>query len=258
MVGYLANLALPRLGEVTRCGSLSKAEKIPFNILLGTVIVERIIDVISLFICLVFTAIIEYDRLGSFLKDTILTPIMEKANQLVGSTLFIAAAVTGIIVLAAIVFYFIRKNKKSTEESKIVHLIKGLINGLRSIGQLEKPWAFLFHSVLIWTMYFFMAYLCFFSLPFTSNLGWTAGMFVLVVGGLGMSAPVQGGIGAYHLLVSQGLMLFGLSQQDGLAFATLLHTSQMLVIIFFGGISFLLLFLSNKEKANDLAGENKI
>jgi len=74
-------------------------------------------------------------------------------------------------------------------------------------------------------------------------------MFVLVAGGIGMSAPVQGGIGAYHLLVSQGLMLFGLSQQDGLAFATLMHTSQIIVVILFGSISLLLLFLGNKKKA---------
>jgi glycosyltransferase 2 family protein len=258
MVGYLANLAVPRLGEVTRCGSLSKAENIPFNKLLGTVIIERLIDVISLLICLFLTAIIEYERLGNFLVDTILNPILEKLNQSLQSPVFIAVVVISLIVIAAIIIFYVRKSRKSTEESKAVHLIKGLIKGLQSIAQLKRPWAFLFHSVLIWVMYFFMAYLCFFSLPFTSGLSWSAGLFVLVVGGIGMSAPVQGGIGAYHLLVSQGLMLYGLSQQDGLAFATLLHTSQMLVVIFFGAISFLLLFLGNKENKNDHAGENQV
>jgi len=106
-------------------------------------------------------------------------------------------------------------------------------------------------------MYFLMAYLAFFSLPVTSDLSWSAGMFILVVGGMGMAAPVQGGIGAYHLLVSQGLILYGLSQQDGLAFATLLHTSQMLVVIFFGALSFLLLLLASKKSKDDNAGENQ-
>ena len=251
MIGYLANLALPRLGEVTRCASLSKAEKLPFNRLLGTVIVERVVDVISLLICLVLTAVIEYNRLGNFLMDSIVTPLSEKVTPL-----FITLAVAGIILLTGIIFWAMKK-KDSTGMSKIVHLVTGLIDGLRSIGQLKRPWAFVAHTLLIWTMYFFMAYLAFFSLPVTSNLSWSAGMFILVVGGFGMAAPVQGGIGAYHLLVSQGLILYGLSPQDGLAFATLLHSSQLLVVIFFGAISFLLLFLATKDMPDEYVGENQ-
>jgi hypothetical protein len=90
-------------------------------------------------------------------------------------------------------------------------------------------------------------YLCFFALPVTHGLGLTAALFLLVAGGLGMSAPVQGGIGAYHLLVSQGLMLYGLSRQDGLAFATLVHTTQIAMVILFGSVSLLLLFLRRKK-----------
>ncbi len=258
MIGYLANLAIPRLGEVTRCGSLSEAEKLPFNRLLGTVIVERLIDVICLLICMVLTAIIEYDRLGNFLMESVIRPVSEKATTWLNSPLFVIAAIVIAACMVSIVVWFVKKNKSTTEESKIVHLVKGLIDGLMSIGQLKRPWAFLFHSVLIWTMYFFMAYFAFFSLPVTSGLSCSAGMFILVVGGLGMTAPVQGGIGAYHLLVSQGLILYGLTQQDGLAFATLLHTSQLLVVIFFGSLSFLLLFLANKSRSNELAGQNQI
>ncbi|MEO8085279.1 MAG: lysylphosphatidylglycerol synthase transmembrane domain-containing protein [Bacteroidota bacterium] len=257
MVGYLANLAVPRLGEVSRCGSLSKAEKLPFNSLLGTVIVERLIDVISLLICLLLTAIVEYDRLGNFLMDTIFTPIREKVNLYMQSALFVTVVLVALIVLISVIIWFIRKSRQSEGESKLITLIKGLVDGLLSIGQLKRPWAFLFHSVLIWVMYFFMAYLAFFALPMTSSLSWSAGLFILVVGGLGMSAPVQGGIGAYHLLVSQGLILYGLTQEDGLAFATLLHTSQLLLVIVLGGISFLMLFLANKNRDNDIPGENK-
>ncbi|CAN5412738.1 lysylphosphatidylglycerol synthase transmembrane domain-containing protein [soil metagenome] len=257
MVGYLANLAVPRLGEVSRCGSLSKAEKIPFNSLLGTVIVERLIDVISLLICLLLTAIIEYDRLGNFLMDTIFSPIREKVNLYMQSALFVTVVLVALIVLISVIVWFIRKSRQAEGESKLVTLIKGLVDGLLSIGQLKRPWVFLFQSVLIWVMYFFMAYLAFFALPMTSSLTWSAGMFILVVGGLGMSAPVQGGIGAYHLLVSQGLILYGLTQEDGLAFATLLHTSQLLLVIVLGGVSFLMLFLANKNRDNDIPGEIK-
>ena len=257
MVGYLANLAVPRLGEVTRCGSLSKAEKVPFNSLLGTVIVERLIDVICLLLCMLFTAVIEYDRLGNFLMDTIVTPVQDKITQSLQSILFISSASVVLAVLVGIVIWFIKKSRQSKEESKIVLLIKGLIDGLLSIGQMKRPWAFIFHSILIWVMYFLMAYLAFFTLPSTSGLSWGAGMFILIVGGLGMAAPVQGGIGVYHLLVSQGLVLYGLSREDGLAFATLLHTSQMLLVIFLGSISFLLLFLANKKREDDIAADHQ-
>jgi len=257
MVGYLANLAVPRLGEVTRCGSLNKAEKIPFNSLVGTVIIERLIDVISLLLCLIITALIEYDRLGNFLMDSIITPIRERVSASLHSLLFIAILVLVLAMLTGIIIWFIKKSRQSSGESKIISLIKGLVDGLLSIGKLKRPVLFIFHTILIWSMYFLMAYLAFFSLPVTSGLSWSAGMFILVVGGMGMAAPVQGGIGAYHLLVSQGLILYGLSQQDGLAFATLLHTSQMLVVIFFGALSFLLLLLASKKSTDDNAGKNK-
>ncbi|MCX6276306.1 MAG: lysylphosphatidylglycerol synthase transmembrane domain-containing protein [Bacteroidetes bacterium] len=257
MVGYLANLAVPRLGEVSRCGSLSKAEKIPFNGLLGTVIVERVIDVICLLICLLLTAFVEYDRVGNFLEDSIINPITLKVNQSLQSVMFISVAAIILVALTGTIFWFVKKSRQSGAESKIMVMIKGLFDGLLSIGQLKRPWAFIFHTLLIWFMYFLMAYLAFFAMPVTSSLTWSAGLFILVVGGLGMSAPVQGGIGAYHLLVSQGLTLYGLSREDGLAFATMLHTSQMLIVIVLGSVSFLLLFFVNKNSANDVAGENK-
>lgn len=247
MVGYFANLAFPRLGEVTRCGSLSKAESIPFSPLLGTVIVERVIDVISLLICLLLAAILEYKRLGNFLSNNIIHPMIEKCRQLMGSPVLIIAAVVFIAGLSFAVIYFIKRSKQKGKESKFVQLVKGLIDGLRSVVKLKRPWLFIFHSVFIWVLYFLGVYVCFFALPSTSHLGLSAALFLLVAGGLGMSAPVQGGIGAYHLLVSQGLMLYGLSQQDGLTFATLVHTLSLVLVVLFGIVSLLLLFSGNKK-----------
>ena len=248
MVGYFANLAIPRLGEVSRCGALSKAESIPFNKLLGTVIVERIIDVISLLLCMLFAAIIEFKRLGSFFSENIFNPITNKFEQLANSPLSITGMIVMLIVLAAVVIYFKRKNKTKGTESAISKLIKGFIDGLRSVANLKRPGRFIFHSILIWFLYYLGTYVAFFAFPFTAGLGAGAALFLLVASGLGMSAPVQGGIGAYHLLVSQGLMLYGLSQQDGLTFATLLHTLQMLLVVIFGIISLILLFSANKKR----------
>jgi glycosyltransferase 2 family protein len=256
MVGYFANLALPRIGEVTRCGSLSKAARIPFDGLLGTVIVERAIDVLSLLALIFLTAILEYTRLGNFLLDTVLHPLQEKSESLLHSWIFFAIAFVALIAFV-IVFFLMKKSAKGNDAlAKVAKLFNGVIAGLRSVGRLKRPGAFLFHTALIWLMYYLMAYLCFFALPATENLTWSAGLFVLVVGGMGMTAPVQGGIGAYHLLVSQGLILYGLTQEHGLAFATLMHTSQTLVVILLGGISLFLLFLGNRNVANENSGKN--
>lgn len=247
-VGYFANLALPRLGEVSRCGSLSKATSIPFTNLLGTVIVERIIDVISLLICIMLAAILEYKKLGNFLQHNILQPIIDKFQKMLGSPIMIAALVILFIAFIVLIAWLIKRSKEKGHPSKWVDLGKSFIDGLRSVAQLKKPWLFIFHSVFIWALYFLGGYVCFFALPPTSNLELSAALLILVASGLGMSAPVQGGIGAFHLLVSQGLILYGLSQQEGLTFATLLHGIQLMLVVIVGVISLMLLFVENKRK----------
>jgi uncharacterized protein (TIRG00374 family) len=247
MIGYFANLAFPRLGEVTRCGSLSKAETIPFTGLLGTVIVERVIDLLTLLACLVLTAILEYQRLGNFLHDNITQPIMDKFGQLMSSPIFLGASILVVFILIFVIARYLKRSRQKGKQSRFARSWNELVNGLRSIATLKRPWLFIFHSILIWVLYFFGTYTCFFALPATAHLGFSASLFLLVAGGLGMSAPVQGGIGAYHLLVSQGLMLYGVSQEDGLAFATLLHTLQLLLIVVLGIASFMVLFSKNRK-----------
>lgn len=255
-VGYLANLAFPRLGEVTRCGSLSTTESIPFNKLLGTVVVERILDVISLLICIVLVAIIEFNRLGKFLKKNIADPLIAKINQLTSSTNGIVVLTIVGIVMVAIVVFLVRYSKKKSG-SKWAELVKGFINGLISIKDVNKPWLFIFHSVFIWVLYYLSVYVCLFSLPFTRDLGFAAALFLLVAGGLAMSAPVQGGIGAYHLLVSQGLVLYGISLENGLVFATLVHSIQLIMIVITGLIALLMLFIQKKNNKPQLNKKNQ-
>ena len=250
MVGYFANLAFPRLGEVSRCAALSKAESIPFNKLLGTVIVERVIDVFSLLICMLLTAALEFKRLGNFFNENIFNPLIKKIDQLSRSPILLVVIITALITLVSVLIYFSRKNKSKGKETAFSKLAKGFIDGLRSVAKLKKPGLFIFHSVFIWVLYYFSVYVALFAFPFTSGLGAGAALFLLIAGGIGMSAPVQGGIGAYHLLVSQGLVLYGLSQEDGLTFATLLHSLQLVLVIIMGIASLLLLFSSGKEKVN--------
>jgi uncharacterized protein (TIRG00374 family) len=201
MVGYFANLAFPRLGEVSRCGALSKAESIPFNKLLGTVIVERIIDVLSLLVCILLAAALEYKRLGNFFSEKVFDPLNKKFQQLTASPMLLTLAILLVIVLIIGVIYFLRKSKKEGSGSRINKIVKGFIDGLRSVANLKRPGLFIFQSAFIWILYFLGVYTALNAFSFTTELGANAALFLLVAGGLGMSAPVQGGIGAYHLLV---------------------------------------------------------
>lgn len=249
MVGYFANLAFPRLGEVTRCGSLNTSEDIPFNKLLGTVIIERAIDVISLLICMTLVAIIEANRMGNFLKMNLVKPVMDKLKSVTSSGTGIFILVSILIILIFLALIFVRYSKRKSKLKRI-DLLAGFIKGLASIKDLNKPWLFVFHSIFIWVLYYLSVYVCLFALPFTSHLGLAAALFLLVAGGFGMSAPVQGGIGAYHLLVSQGLMLYGLSRENGLTFATLVHSLQLIMVVVTGSLALFLLFLQKKRKQN--------
>ena len=250
MIGYFANLAIPRIGEITRCGALANSEKVPFNSLIGTVIVERVIDLLMLFISMLVVAIIEFDLLSSFLMDKIITPMSGKFLYLNNMWFYIV-----LLISASLLVFFIRKfRKKQNSEHRLMNRLRGLLAGVaagfKTILRMKNNGWFIFHTIFIWVVYFFMTFVCFFCLEATSHLDVKAGMFVLVVGGLGMSAPVQGGIGAYHYIVSQGLQLFGVSATDGIVYATLVHTTQTLLVVVLGLLALLLLFMDRKKTAN--------
>ena len=251
MAGYLANLAIPRIGEISRCSALSQAEKIPFNVLVGTVIVERGLDLVLLLISILLAASIEYDTLGRFITDNLIQPFYGKAAFLLNSTLFIGVLVLIFASLLIFIVLIFKRQNQSPLFNKIATLIKGVVKGLQSVGKMQNKGLFIAHTLFIWVMYYFVTYACFFSFQPTSGLGFKAGMFTLAIGGLGMTAPVQGGIGAYHLVVSKGLSLFNISEADGLIYATIVHTSQTLFVLLLGGISLILLFLLSKKSKNE-------
>ena len=249
MVGYLANLAIPRLGEISRCVSLNKSEKIPTDLLIGTVIVERTIDVISLLILTIVLALLEFNRLGNFILSKIFLPIYHKLVAAAGNYFLLSAA--GILVVVFCLYIFFLKRQK-TQFAFVRKFISGILTGFKTISHMKKSASFIAHTCLIWTMYFFMSYLCFFAIEPTSHLGLTEGFFSLIIGGMGMSAPVQGGLGTFHLLVSQGLTLFGVSETDGLVYATIVHTSQFLFVLLLGGFSFFALTFSQNTNQPDV------
>lgn len=251
LVGYLANFAFPRIGEITRCATLGKKEKIPVDKLIGTVIVERVVDLISLFLLLVFLLIIRIDTFGAFLGDSVFKPLSVKISDTLDFSWFIWIVIAGTII-GFISLYFIFREKLASVAmvSKIKNMVKGVISGLKTVYQMKRRWEFLLFTIFIWGFYLLMTWVVVFSLPSTSGLKLVDGLFILVIGGLGMSAPVQGGIGAYHWIVSRGLasVFTFISIEEGLAYATISHGSQALFAIALGSLSLVFLVSRNKKK----------
>jgi uncharacterized protein (TIRG00374 family) len=245
-IGYFANLAIPRIGEITRCGVLSKAENVPFEKLIGTVIIERVIDLFMLAFSILFAAVFEYNLLTGFLNEKIISPIKEKASS--GSNNMLWILIAAVVALISFSVFIYKSKRMQNLRNKIKTLYIGVLEGLKSIFKMKKPGLFIFYTFLMWFLYFLAVYICFFAFEPTSHLGMKEGLFVLVAGGLGMSAPVQGGIGAYHYIVSQSLMLFNISSTDGIVYATIVHTSQTLLVIIIGLISLIMIFRQNKER----------
>jgi uncharacterized protein (TIRG00374 family) len=250
MSGYLANMALPRMGEITRCVMLSRREKIPVDKLVGTVILERMVDLISLFVIMIAVLIIGYDKIGSFFEEKVLGPLATRIMTMTGSSLAFPLLLTGIIILFAVILYSLRNRIASSGiYIKIRAFFKGVGQGFKSFGQLDSKWEFLFHSVFIWVCYILMTWVVVFVIPSTSHLTLFDGTVILVIGGFGMAAPVQSGLGAFHYMVSNGLLLiYNIPLEKGMAYALISHTSQMLFIAVLGSVSMIIL-LSGIRKA---------
>ena len=248
MTGYLANFILPRIGEITRCGSLNRTERIPVDSLMGTVITERISDLIALLLLGIYIFFIEIEFFGDFFYNNIMIPVYQKIAPFFSFHLFIYILIF-VSLLLLILFYriiaiLLRKYKLFRRFEKIAGSI---FTGMKSVFQMKKTAWFLAHTIFIWLMYYLMTWAVFRALPATGGLGGNAVLFILVIGGLGIAAPVQGGIGAYHWIVSVGLGLYGISREEGLVYATLSHESQALLMIVLGSLSIFIIFLKNKK-----------
>ncbi|RLD60104.1 MAG: TIGR00374 family protein [Bacteroidetes bacterium] len=247
MIGYFANLALPRLGEVTRCGILAKYEKIPIQKSFGTVVTERAVDLLSLFIAFLITFILHLDKLNLFKKTRIYNTALDKYNGIESLDWFYGISF-GVLALIIVISYFIGKKISHTGfYQKIKEIAHGFYEGIKSLVKIKRPFWFVFHSVFIWLMYLCMTWLVFFSLPETSNLGIDVALAVLVFGSLGIII-IQGGIGIYPWIVAEILALFAILQTTGYAMGWLLWTGQTLMVVLAGIVAMILLPILNRRK----------
>lgn len=239
---YFVNLILPRAGEVSRCGILRKTDGVPFDVTLGTVVAERACDLLMLLLTVVLALALEYRQLSEVLVPLLTTraAAVQRAMPGVGTLLLLVAAGAGV---GWLLWWTVRRwLRTSGLYHKLAVFLAGVWRGLISVRQLDRPVAFVAHSVFIWGCYYLMAYWAMFALPATAGLGASATLLVFVLGSLGMVAPVQGGVGAYHFMVIAALTLYGLTTTDASTAAALMHTSQTLFLLLTGGICFVITF----------------
>ena len=239
-IGYFTNIAIPRAGEITRCTSLNQTEGVPVDKLFGTIILERAIDLIILISLVLLVLILKFELFLEFI-----------AFMFEGQTINVWSIISvGLITIATLIFLFVLIKmilKKSAIYIKIKTFVIGMKDGFKSINGLKNKSGFWAHTFIIWLMYLLMTYVCFFSIEATRMLNIADGLYTMVIGGFGMVAPVQGGIGAYHYIVKVGLMILDVSEDSALLFASVVHTAQTLMTLCVGGISILMVFLSKRK-----------
>ncbi len=249
MIGYFANLALPRLGEITRCGILTKYEKIPLQKSFGTVVTERGLDVLMLGLIAIISFFVHIDKLKLFKESGLYRNIAENYGKIENPNTIFYSIIVGVVIL---VFLFIKFKHKISHLKfyiKVKNIFLGFLEGIKSLATIKKPFWFIFHTVFIWTMYLAMTWIIFYCLPETSHLDIGVGLAVLVFGSIAI-VLVQGGIGIYPWIVAEILALFAISSTTGYALGWLLWTGQTVMVIIFGLISMILLpIINNKPNA---------
>jgi len=247
MIGYFANLAVPRLGEVLKCTILAKYEKVPAEKLVGTIVAERAVDVLSLAIVFLLALVTQYHVIGAYAQELFQSFLTKKAASFSWQKgLFI---LTGLIFIVVIVIYLLRRLAHISLVKTIKSILKGIWEGVSSIKTLENKSAFLFHTVLIWVLYITGTLIGLYATSGTAHLGLPEAISGLALASLGMILT-PGGIGAYAYFLAIALEKNQVPFEIGYANGTLQWFAQFIIVLVIGFISIGLLPILNKQKNN--------
>ena len=247
MVGNLANIVLPRMGEVIRCSVLRRTSGVPVQVALGTVVTERVIDVLVLLVLLGSVLLLDFKTFWGFVTQNVLGGGYDALAR--NRTPLLVAAIIAVLLLVVAgvaLFRNLERLRQNAFFNKGVVFVKGLLAGVFSVLKLEKKGLFLLHTLFTWLVYYLMDYLAFFCFPETYGLDMKAGLAVLTFGAFGMAAPVAGGIGPFHVLVQGILLVYGISKEAGIAYALVVHGAQTLLVVAMGAISFMAVAAADK------------
>ncbi len=244
MIGYFANLGIPRLGEIMRAGIFAKYERIGVEKVMGTVVTDRIIDVLSLAVFLVVTSPFAYGPVSTYLREN-----LSLGQYLTGSWwIYLILIATGVIAALTMVL-----RSKAFRESIIFKKVYGLFTGFKdgalSVFSLERPGLFIAYTIGIWICYYLMTYLTFYSFEPTSHLGPQEGLITFIFGTLGILFPSPGGMGTYHLMLMEALKIYSISSIEGFSFANILYFSiQIFCNVLFGIFSLIFISIYNQGR----------
>lgn len=252
MTGYFGNTFIPRFGEILRCTMLSKYEKVPFSKLVGTVITERLFDLVCFILFLLLTVLIQLNTVGDFLDEKLSLISTQKRGVHSWLKLLIFLAIVIVCITAG--SYLMKKYKDRKLVLKIKGLLAGLREGVSTIFRLRERGAFLLYTILIWALYLSQIYIGFKALDVTQHLGIGAGMSVLALSTIAMIVA-PGGLGAFPVAVQQVLLVYHV---NNISFGWLVWGVNTALIIVAGAISFLLLIYRNKGRHHPTAHETPL
>ncbi len=246
LIGYMANLAVPRLGEVLKCTILARYEKVPADKLVGTIVAERAFDVLCLVLVILITFLTQADLLGGYLNDTLNTIVNSKTSSLSASKIIILLAIVLLGITAVIVAF--KKFSHIKFIQKIKTIFEGIWHGITSVRYLKKKGWFVFHTIFIWSMYLLSVQIGFWAMRETAIYTIPNALSVLTMGSLAMIVPAPGGgIGVYAWFVQNTMLIYGLKETIGFAFGQLMWSVQFFFSLTSGFIALTLLPYFNKR-----------
>ncbi|MHA7863200.1 lysylphosphatidylglycerol synthase transmembrane domain-containing protein [Flagellimonas marinaquae] len=234
LISYFANLGIPRSGEILRATALTTYEKVPFEKGFGTIVTERVIDLLMLLIIILVTLVLQTDFILGFLE--------QKGVNLIGAIGILVVGIVGLFLGS----YIIRKSK-SPLALKLKAFLGGLQDGVLSVFKMKNKWAFILHTLFIWTAYFAMFWVIKYTVEETVPLSMGQLLVAFVAGAFAMSTT-NGGIGLYPIAVSAALGIYGISSVSGDAFGWIMWIAQTMMVVLFGTISFIVLPLLNRNR----------
>ena len=248
IVGYFANYGLPRMGEITRCTLVTKYDDVPFEVALGTVITERIVDLLLLIVIFFITLFAQFSQLKDLTATYIYNPMMLKFKGVTEHPAKFIILIS-ILIIVSIGLFLVRKKITGLLKGKLGNIIKGFGKGLSSVKDIDKKFQFMMLSLGIWACYFYSLYACFFAFTGTSHLGQSECLVLLLFGTFGVVFS-PGGLGAYPAIITALLTYYGVEQIAAFSFPWMAWTSQFILVVVLGLLSLILLPVINKSKAN--------
>lgn len=246
MVGYLVNVATARGGEIARCAIINQTDKVPLNILIGTVITERLVDLACLMIIILTAFLFQTELLGGFLMTNLIEPILSKG--------FMGIAILSMVILGFLFIVWLVTNSKGRNlllklpfGKKIVDTLNGFVEGLSSIAKLKRPKLFFLYTAGVWVCYWLMTYAVFFCFEFSSNYPPIVGLTALIFASLGMIVPAPGGMGALALVIAGLTSIYGFSEVNATLISSTSLAANIILVSTVGIFSLLLLAIERKK-----------